>query len=291
MKGKRVIWLRYLILRKPMRYWRPGTNFIDLILRTYSRDLRDEDFVVISEKALSVALGEILDESELEIGICVKAATDLVRKVWWLIGRICGIKGPLEEIASLPLDIISKHKALALKVGGMKHFLKPLSEAGIDASNLPLSYVSLPLRNPNRVADDIRKNVEEETGRRVNVLIQDTDKSFLLKGSSLILATRPSEVKGLRDWGALSYLLGMCFKGLFRAFPTPVGYSGEEMDPIRLLKIARAAESSRGWGTGRDVFEMATTFGVQPNGVTWEMLEERPHFPVVIVRLKGRNAR
>ncbi|MDK2372665.1 MAG: coenzyme F420-0:L-glutamate ligase [Candidatus Korarchaeota archaeon] len=274
-----------------MRYWRPEADIIDLILKTYSHDLRDGDFLVISEKALSVALGEIFDESELKAGICVKVATDLVRKVWLFIGRICGIKGPFEEIASLPSDIISRHKALALKVGGIKHFLKPLSEAGIDASNLPLSYVSLPLRNPNRVADYIRERIEEETGRRVNVLIQDTDKSFLLKGSSLILTTRPSEVRGLRDWGALSYLLGMCLKGLFKAFPTPVGYSGEKMDPIRLLKIARAAEFSRGWGTGRDVFEMATTFGVQPNGVTWEMVEGSIHFPVVIVRLKGKKER
>ncbi len=54
-----------------------------------------------------------------------------------------------------------------------------------------------------------------------------------------------------------------------------------------LLNIARAAESSRGWGTGRNVMEMARRFNTGFEGVTWHMLEKEKHFPVVVVRLRG----
>ncbi len=283
---------RYLTLRRPMTYWIPHRDFVRDILETYGRDIRDGDFVVISEKAVAVALGYIFDESKIEESTSILIATEVLRRMWSLLGSVCRLKKEtLDLIRSVPPRVLAKHKQLSLYIGGLRHFLKPVSEAGIDASNLPLSLVSLPLPNANEVASHIKRTLHRELGRDIHVLIQDTDKTFVPRFARIGFATRPSEVEGIIDLGVLAYVMGMCSRGIFKAYPTPVGYSGPRIDLQLLLNVARAAESARGWGSGRDVFEMARTFHAEPDRVTWEMLGRIKHYPVVIVRIQRGEAK
>jgi F420-0:gamma-glutamyl ligase-like protein len=50
------------------------------------------------------------------------------------------------------------------------------------------------------------------------------------------------------------------------------------------LQIADAANKARGFGAGRNVWDMAEAFDVRLTEVTWEMLEKVEHKPLVIVR-------
>jgi len=278
--------VKYLVMKKPMRYWVPGYDFSAEIIRVYGNVLRNGDFLIISEKALAIALGYIYDESIIEESRITSLATRVVRELWSIIGTRCKLgEKTITMLRSIPLELLARHKQLSLSIGGLKHFLKPVSEAGIDTSNLPYSYVSLPLQMAEEIADQIRNEISSKLGKDVSVLIQDTDKTFLLDKLSLGLATRPSKVRGIIDLGVISYILGMCTH-LFRAYPTPVAFSGPQISLRLLLNIARAAESSRGWGAGRNVVEMARRFNSGFEDVTWQMLMRENHFPAVIVRLR-----
>jgi len=55
------------------------------------------------------------------------------------------------------------------------------------------------------------------------------------------------------------------------------------------LKIAEIANRSRGFGTGRTVWEMAEKFKVGLTDVSWEMLDGAKHKPIVLVRSNEEN--
>ncbi|MEJ2243679.1 MAG: hypothetical protein P8X87_03970, partial [Candidatus Bathyarchaeota archaeon] len=52
------------------------------------------------------------------------------------------------------------------------------------------------------------------------------------------------------------------------------------------VEIAKIANRTRGAGAGRTVWDMAKNFNVSLTGVTWEMLEQTEHRPVVLIRVK-----
>jgi F420-0:gamma-glutamyl ligase-like protein len=50
------------------------------------------------------------------------------------------------------------------------------------------------------------------------------------------------------------------------------------------LTITNIADRARGAGSGATVWDMASRFQVEVNGVSWEMLSKIKHKPLVIVR-------
>jgi F420-0:gamma-glutamyl ligase-like protein len=50
------------------------------------------------------------------------------------------------------------------------------------------------------------------------------------------------------------------------------------------LKIANIADRARGPGSGATVWDMASRFGVEVNGVSYDFAAKVKHKPVVIVR-------
>ncbi|MCD6444669.1 hypothetical protein J7L70_06675 [Candidatus Bathyarchaeota archaeon] len=52
----------------------------------------------------------------------------------------------------------------------------------------------------------------------------------------------------------------------------------------RLLDICEAADRFRGYGAGRNIWEAARRFGVSLTSISWELLGEIPHYPVVLIR-------
>jgi F420-0:gamma-glutamyl ligase-like protein len=57
------------------------------------------------------------------------------------------------------------------------------------------------------------------------------------------------------------------------------------MNPEEALRIAALSNRARGDGAGRTIWDVAERFKVDITGVTWNMLESIPHYPVVIVRI------
>ena len=247
---------------------------------------RDGDFLAVSEKAICTALGRLVDEARVRPGSLARALALWVRWGWgYVLGPLCRLRPEtLAKLRSYPLAEGAAHKQVALGHAGLLAALMWGSEGGIDASNLPYSYVALPLRPREAVelAEQMAERVRRELGVRVTVLIVDSDRTYSL-GKAFHISPRPTAVKGiLGELGVLAYVLGNSLR--LRGRPTPVAASEPGLDAELALRVARLAERVMGHGAGRDVWEMAARFGVELTGVTWEMLASVEHRPVALVR-------
>lgn len=193
----------------------------------------------------------------------------------------------LELLLTTPLELLASHKKLALAVGGLRHVLKPVSEAGIDATNLPYRYVSLPVREVDRIAVEIRERLVGSTGFDLNVLVVDSDKTFKPKNvEGLAIATRPSKVRGVVDLGALAYLLGRKLRRMFVEYPTPVAYSGVWVGLKLILRVSKHADAAQGYGAGTNLLEAVRNLGrADLTSVRWVDLMRTRQYPAVVVRV------
>jgi F420-0:gamma-glutamyl ligase-like protein len=120
-----------------------------------------------------------------------------------------------------------------------------------------------------------------EKGKRVSVMIVDGDTTYTYR--NLHLSPRRVGVPGLiHRGGFLTFVLGRML-GL-KSRSTPLAVAGEQMNPDWALTLANVAHRVRGHGAGRTVWDMTETLETGLTGVTWEMLDEIRHFPIVIVR-------
>lgn len=278
------------VLKKPFRYWYPGVDVAREIINRYKEYLVEKSIVAISEKAISVALGNIYDESLVKADPISKYFTKIVDSYLW--GRVlCKFFRRSEEFFELlretPLEYLASHKKLSIKYGGLIHFIKPYSEAGIDTTNLPYHYVSLPLKNADKIARDIRVDIVKSINKDIYVLILDSDRTFKFKYiSNFAISTRPSYIDGIIDLGGLGYILGKMFPRSFKEYPTPVAYSGEWFGLPRILKLSRIAEKSMGHGLGRTAVEMLRNLGRRSfSEVKWRDMSKIKHYPVLIITI------
>lgn len=266
------------------RYWRPGEDYLQEIVDAVKNKVENGDFVTVSDKAVSTATGNIAEESGMRPSkLACFLAKYWMRYVWgYVLGPFCHLrKKTIQRLRMYPIKEGSAHKQLALQHAGILQALMQGSEGGIDGSNLPYSYVSLPLMNAQRTARTIHSRIRFELGKDVTVVIVDTDKTYSFGGFHF--TPRPSPIKGIHSFGGfLAYLLGRFFKMKKRA--TPVAIAGSEIDTEKALEIAKIANRSRGFGAGRTVWDMTETFEVSLAGVTWDMLDKVEHKPVVIVK-------
>jgi F420-0:gamma-glutamyl ligase-like protein len=276
----------YRVLAVTTKYWRPKENYLQEIVKDVEGKIADGDFVVISEKAISTALNNILDENKVKPNWNAKLISKYWMRIVWgyFLGPLCHFRGKLlHYLREYPLEMGSRHKQVALHYAGFLQALMFGSEGGIDGSNLAYSYVSLPLNDAFGVAEEIRKRIWLQLKKKVCVIIVDTDKTYSFK--NFHFTPRPKPIKGIHSFGGfIAYVIGRMFKLKKRA--TPIAVVGCKMLAENALEIAEIANRSRGFGAGRTVWDMAEKFKVGLNEVSWEMLETVKHKPVVIVRAK-----
>jgi F420-0:gamma-glutamyl ligase-like protein len=265
-------------------YWKPGEDFLQMIVNSIRGKIEDGDFVTISEKAISTASGNVLDESMIRPSSLARfLAKYWMRLVWgYVLGPLCHLrKRTIKRLRTYPVREGSAHKQVALQYAGFLQALMHGSEGAIDGSNLPYSYVSLPLKNTQTIAQQIQNRIRAELGKEVTVMIIDTDKTYSLK--NFHFTPRPKPIRGIHSCGGvLAYILGRFFKLKRRA--TPVAVAGSKLSTEEALRIAEIANRARGFGAGRTVWDMAGTFNVALTGVSWEMLSKIKHKPIVILR-------
>jgi F420-0:gamma-glutamyl ligase-like protein len=244
--------------------------------------------VVISEKALSTPLGNIVDESSVRSGLNAK----LISRVWmrtgwgYFLSVLCRLGPRLRRrLREYPVDAGNRHKQVALQQAGLLQALMWGSEGGIDGSNLPFSYVSLPLNEPYATAQLIHQQIYLKLKKKVFVIIVDTDKTYAFR--NFYFTPHPKPIHGIQSiGGVVSYIFGRFFK--FRKRPTPLAVAGGRLQAKEALKIANIADRARGPGSGATVWDMAARFNSSTTGITWAMLSEVKHKPIVLIR-KNKN--
>jgi F420-0:gamma-glutamyl ligase-like protein len=275
---------RYNALALTTAYWKPKTDYLIAIVEAVAKKVKDGDFVVVSEKAISTARGDIVDESRVQPSLTAKLLAVLWMPVVW--GYFLGFlsrfgKRLLLRIRSYPRENGSRHKQVALENAGLPQALMFGSEGGIDGSNLPYSFVSLPLQDSQAEADAIRQRIMQQLGKRVTVVIVDTDKTYGFR--NFYFTPRPKPMKGINSGGGVAaYVVGRALR--LKRRPTPLAFAGVRLPVETALTIANVADKARGPGSGATVWDMAARFKVPATGVSWGMLAQLNHKPVVIVR-------
>lgn len=268
-------------------YWSPGTDYIKEILSAVGNKLEDGDVVVISEKALSVATGNIVDESKIKPNLPARLLARIWQRIVWgyFLAILCGFsKRLVGHLRNYPLEEGAKHKFVALKYAGPFEALKFGSEGGIDVSNLPYSYAALPLREPQKIANKIKNALRSKTGKKVDVVIVDTDRTFSF--FNFYFSTRKSLVNRVKYLGFFGFILGKFLK--LKSY-TSIVASTRKQSIEKLLELVSIAESYRSCGAGRDAWQQAYRFKTSLTGVTWEMLRKIRHKPIVIIRVKASS--
>lgn len=275
---------KYSAVTIATKYWRPGENYLQQIIDSIKDKVEEDDFVTISEKAISTALGNIVDESKIQSGWLAHFLAKYWMRLCWgyILGSLCHLRRKtIHRFRVYPIEEGSAHKQVALKHAGFLQALMPWSEGGIDGSNLPYALVSLPLRNAQDIAKRINEHIRAKLKKNVTVMIVDTDKTHSLR--SFHFTPRPKPIKKIHSCGSvLAYLVGRFFKLKRRA--TPIAMVGSQIQTEEALEIAELANRSRGFGAGRTVWDMAETFEVSLTDVTWDMLDKVEHKPIVIIK-------
>lgn len=264
-------------------YIKPNQS-LDILIENALDVLNDGDYLVISETPISLSQGRIVDESEFEASILsIFLAKFWAKYIWgYFLGPLLRIKKrTITNLRRLP-DEACVHKEVVLELYGIKHALKPASEAGIDLSNVPGSFVSLLPENPSQVAKDIANTLKSEK-KDVVVLIIDTDVTYELFNKKFTCL--PIAIEGISsNWGVFGYLLGRF--GKIRGH-TPLGCSKNiEADlAIDIANIAEEYQESLEEHVAT-VYNMTEQFDCETSNdnVTIEMLDSITHTPAVVVR-------
>ncbi len=276
----------YKALAITTEYWRPGENYSRKIVKAVKRKAIDGDFLVISEKALSTAVGNIIDEETVKPSLSAKIiARHWMRIVWGcFLGYICHFQPKtIQRLREYPVEMGSRHKQVALQHAGLLQALMFGSEGGIDGSNLAFSFVSLPLKHMDTIANKIRMDLQAKLKLKVSVMVVDTDNTYSFR--NFHFTPRPTPIKGINHFGGIiSYVVGRMLG--FKRRATPLTVVGCEIAAETALKIAEIANRVRGYGAGRTVWDMAEVFKVELSEVSWDMLEIVKHKPIVLVRNK-----
>ncbi len=268
----------YIVIPIETGYIKPNDN-LDCIIQPARELMEDNDYLVIAETPISVSQNRLVDESKYSPSLTAKFLTVVWSKYLWgyVLGPALGIKKrTIKNLRKLPKET-EAHKEVVLQLYGLKHALKPASEAGIDLSNAPGTFVSLLPENPERVACDIKK----EIGKDVCVMIIDTDATYMKNGK--YFTGLPIAIDGIdADNGFFGYLKGQLSENMGS---TPLGCS-EEIDVETGLKIANIAEDyQKSLSTEmKTIHSVKEVLGSEIDEVTIEDLDSITHTPAVIIR-------
>jgi F420-0:gamma-glutamyl ligase-like protein len=275
---------RYSALAITTNYWNPNTDYTEKIVNAIQTKVEDGDFVVVSEKAISTALCNMVDESVVKSSWIARVLARVWMRFFWgySLGILCGFgQRLLVRLRNYPLESGGRHKQVALQYAGFWQALMFGSEGGIDGSNMAYYYVSLPLNNAVALAKKIQEQIRCQIQKEVCLIIADTDKTY--KFRNFFFSPRPNPLPGIYSFGGFfTYTTGRML-GLKRS-STPLSVAGCNLEAYEALKITNIADKARGPGSGATVWDMAARFHTEIDEVTWEMLSAIDHKPIVIVR-------
>ena len=275
---KHVINGDYMVIPIETGYIKPNEDLNSIIIPA-RKLMKDGDYLVIAETPISVSQGRLIDESEYTPSLTAKFLTTVWSKYLWgyVFGPLLKIKKrTIKNLRRLPEET-KAHKEVVLQLYGLKHALKPASEAGIDLSNAPGTCVSLLPEDPEKVACDIRS----EIGKEVCVMIIDTDATYMKNGK--YFTGLPIAIDGIKaDRGFFGYVKGQLSENMGS---TPLGCS-EEISVEKALKIANIAEDyQKSLSTEmKTIHSVKEVLGTSETGVTIEALDSITHTPAVIIR-------
>lgn len=275
---KHVINGEWIVIPIETGYIKPNDN-LDAIIEPAKSLMQDGDWLVIAETPISVSQNRLVDEALYTPSLTAKFLTVVWSKYLWgyVFGPLLKIKErTIKNLRKLPKET-EAHKEVVLQLYGLKHALKPASEAGIDLSNAPGTFVSLLPENPEGVA----RKIKEAIGKEVCVMIIDTDATYMKNGK--YFTGLPIAIDGIEaDRGFFGYVKGQLCENMGS---TPLGCS-EMIDVETGLKMANIAEDYQNSLSTemKTIHSVKEVLGSEIDEVTVEDLDSITHTPAVIIR-------
>jgi F420-0:gamma-glutamyl ligase-like protein len=273
---------KYIIIPIETEYIEANDS-LDSIINPAIDIIEENDYLVIAETPVAISEGRLVDETEYDPGISAKFLAIIWSKYIWgyILGPLFGIKKrTIKNLRKLPPETV-RHKEVILRLYGWKHALKPASEAGVDLSNAPGTFVSLLPFNPQKTADKIAEKIQKARGFFPNVLIIDTDATY--KRGKKYFTGLPIAIEGINsDNGVFAYILGQLSTN---AGSTPLG-SSKEISVEKAIKIANIAESyQKALATNMEtIYSAKNILKSNIDDISVETLNSIVHTPAVIVR-------
>jgi len=156
-----------------------GDDYVKIIVNSLTgagHQIKDRDVLVIASKVVSAALGLVAEMAKIKPG---KRAKRIARKFGLNASHIQLILDESEEVYGGVAYKNPKFVVFWTRKGGAFEI-----NAGVDIKNSPVGYETVDIPEANKVADDIRKRVQELTGRKVGILIIDSNWYPLRNGST-----------------------------------------------------------------------------------------------------------
>ncbi len=160
-----------------------GDDLAELITRVV--EIRDGDVIAICSTVVSKAEGRIKKLSDYNPS---EKAKEIAKKIGKPAEFVQAVLDESEEVLIYEPFLLVKAK-----------FGNICVNAGIDASNVEKGYIVLPPKDPDKSAEKIKKRIEEITGKRVGVIITDTNGRCFRRGVTGF-AIGISGVKAMKNW-------------------------------------------------------------------------------------------
>lgn len=156
-----------------------GDDYVKIIVdsvQASGHPIEKNDIIVIASKVVSSALGLMADMSRIKAGPKAK----LIAKKFGL--NPAHIQLILDEADEVYGGVAYENPHFVIfwtRKGGAFEI-----NSGVDIKNSPLGQETIDLPEPNKIAEKIRKRVQELTGKKVGVLIIDSNWYPLRNGST-----------------------------------------------------------------------------------------------------------
>ncbi len=278
---------KYKAIQSP--YWRPGSDYCKIITTLIKPVVRDGDIIVVSEKALAIAKGNLVNEDQLTPSLTALFLVKVWIRIMWgfFLHHLCRFKPPtIMRLRHYPIMNGSHHKQTVIMYRGLIHALHYGSEGGIDLNNVPYAFACIPLADPQKEAQHIFEYFQVNSETQFTLLISDTDSTFSWK--NIHFTSRPKAIDGIFALNnPIAFILGRFLKLKQRA--TPLAKVGKEISVEDALRFSEIAHRARGQGAGRTIWDSAKEFRVDLSDITWKHLDLINHYPLVVIRIKRNN--
>ena len=156
-----------------------GDDYVKIIsdsIQESGHPLEDNDIIVIASKVVSSALGLMVDISKIRAGAKAKS---IAKKFGLNPSHVQLILDEADEVYGGVAYENPRFVIFWTRKGGAFEI-----NSGVDIKNSPIGMETVDLTHPNRVAEQIRKQVRELTGKKTGVLIIDSNWYPLRNGST-----------------------------------------------------------------------------------------------------------
>jgi coenzyme F420-0:L-glutamate ligase/coenzyme F420-1:gamma-L-glutamate ligase len=220
---------------------RAGDDLASIISSKF--EFKDGDIVVICSKIVSKAEDRIRELKSYKPG---KKAIELAEKLKCDAEFVQAVLDESEEV-------LIEHPILLVKA----KFGNVCVNAGIDRSNVEKGKILLPPKNPDGSAKQLRKRLKEITGKRIGVIITDTNGRCFRKGV-VGFAIGISGIKALRNWigekdlyGNILEITVECIADEIAAFSNLLMGEGSDATPV---VVFRGLKNMLGRGSMDEVY-------------------------------------